>query len=49
LYGAKKFDFTVKNDGEDVTLQTKVVMAKITGTLLDGDPWDADSGSSTVT
>ncbi|KAE8125376.1 hypothetical protein FH972_020192 [Carpinus fangiana] len=36
--GAKKFDFTVQNDGEDVTLQTKIVTAKITGTLLDEDP-----------
>lgn len=36
--GAKKFDFTVQNDGEEVTLQTKVVTAKITGTLLDEQP-----------
>uniref|UniRef100_A0A7C8ZC21 Gamma-glutamyltransferase n=1 Tax=Opuntia streptacantha TaxID=393608 RepID=A0A7C8ZC21_OPUST len=25
--GAKKFDFTVQNDGEDVTLKTKIVTA----------------------
>jgi len=36
--GAKKYDFTVQNDGEEVTLQTKIVTAKITGTLLDEDP-----------
>uniref|UniRef100_A0A7C8ZBI4 Gamma-glutamyltransferase n=1 Tax=Opuntia streptacantha TaxID=393608 RepID=A0A7C8ZBI4_OPUST len=36
--GAKKFDFTVQNDGEDVTLKTKIVTAKITGTLIDEQP-----------
>ena len=36
--GASKFDFTVQNDGMDVTLKTKVVTAKITGTLLDEQP-----------
>ncbi|GMY30954.1 fasciclin-like arabinogalactan protein 1 [Fagus crenata] len=36
--GASKFDFTVQNDGTDVTLKTKVVTAKITGTLLDEQP-----------
>ncbi|XP_077237593.1 fasciclin-like arabinogalactan protein 2 [Tasmannia lanceolata] len=36
--GAKKFDFTVQNEGEEVTLKTKVVTAKITGTLLDEQP-----------
>lgn len=36
--GAKKFDFTVQNDGEQVTLKTKVVTARITGTLIDEQP-----------
>ncbi|KAK9691244.1 hypothetical protein RND81_09G184700 [Saponaria officinalis] len=36
--GANKYDFTVQNDGESVTLKTKVVTAKITGTLVDKDP-----------
>lgn len=36
--GANKFDFTIQNDGEDVTLKTKLVTAKITGTLLDEQP-----------
>lgn len=36
--GAKKFDFTVQNDGQDVTLKTKSTTAKIIGTLLDEDP-----------
>ncbi|XP_040986740.1 fasciclin-like arabinogalactan protein 1 [Juglans microcarpa x Juglans regia] len=36
--GAKKFDFTVQNDGEEVTLKTKIVTARITGTLLDEQP-----------
>lgn len=36
--GANKFDFVVQNDGEVVTLQTKVVTAKVTGTLLDEQP-----------
>jgi len=36
--GARKFDFTVQNDGEDVTLKTKIVTAKITGTLIDEQP-----------
>ncbi|XP_077222652.1 fasciclin-like arabinogalactan protein 2 [Tasmannia lanceolata] len=36
--GAKKFDFTVQNEGEEVTLETKVITAKITGTLLDEQP-----------
>ncbi|KAK9152393.1 hypothetical protein Syun_010702 [Stephania yunnanensis] len=36
--GAKKFDFTVQNDGEVVTLKTKVVTARITGTLIDQQP-----------
>ncbi|XP_059283494.1 fasciclin-like arabinogalactan protein 1 [Lycium ferocissimum] len=36
--GAKKYAFVVQNDGEDVTLKTKVVTAKITGTLVDEQP-----------
>ncbi|KAK8517868.1 hypothetical protein V6N13_128022 [Hibiscus sabdariffa] len=36
--GAKKYDFTIQNDGEVVTLETKVVTAKITGTLKDEEP-----------
>ncbi|KAL5548627.1 hypothetical protein UlMin_003858 [Ulmus minor] len=36
--GASKFDFTVQNDGEQVTLRTKRVTAKITGTLIDEQP-----------
>ncbi|KAG8387127.1 hypothetical protein BUALT_Bualt03G0221000 [Buddleja alternifolia] len=36
--GAKKYDFTVQNDGEDVKLKTKVVTATIEGTLIDDDP-----------
>ncbi|KAF8399098.1 hypothetical protein HHK36_014964 [Tetracentron sinense] len=36
--GAKKYDFTVQNEGEDVTLKTKNVTAKITGTLVDEQP-----------
>ncbi|XP_050220068.1 fasciclin-like arabinogalactan protein 1 [Mercurialis annua] len=36
--GASKFDFTVQNDGEEVTLKTRSVTAKIIGTLLDQQP-----------
>lgn len=36
--GANKFDFVVQNDGDVVTLQTKVLTAKVTGTLLDEQP-----------
>ncbi|KAA8524872.1 hypothetical protein F0562_011295 [Nyssa sinensis] len=36
--GANKYDFTVQNDGEDVTLKTKIVTATITGTIVDEDP-----------
>lgn len=36
--GASKFDFTVQNEGEEVTLKTKIVTAKITGTLIDEQP-----------
>ncbi|KAF3443242.1 hypothetical protein FNV43_RR12924 [Rhamnella rubrinervis] len=35
---ANKYDFTVQTDGEDVTLETKVTTAKITGTVLDQEP-----------
>ena len=36
--GAKKYDFTVQNDGEEVTLKTTIVTARITGTILDKQP-----------
>ncbi|KAF7831275.1 fasciclin-like arabinogalactan protein 1 [Senna tora] len=36
--GANKFDFTVQNEGEEVTLRTKITTAKITGTLIDEQP-----------
>ncbi|XP_068638686.1 fasciclin-like arabinogalactan protein 1 [Aristolochia californica] len=36
--GAKKFDFTVQNEGEEVTLKTKINTAKITGTVVDDEP-----------
>ncbi|KAM7492424.1 hypothetical protein LguiA_035345 [Lonicera macranthoides] len=36
--GPNKYDFTIQNDGEDVKLETKVVTAKIVGTLIDEDP-----------
>lgn len=36
--GASKYDFTVQNDGEVVTLKTKIVTVKITGTLYDEQP-----------
>ena len=36
---ANKYDFTVQNNGEDVKLETKVVTAKIVGTLIDQDPF----------
>ncbi|BFG29895.1 hypothetical protein CerSpe_161690 [Prunus speciosa] len=36
--GASKFDFTIQNDGQEVTLKTKIVTAKITGTLIDEQP-----------
>ncbi|KAL0306255.1 UNVERIFIED_CONTAM: Fasciclin-like arabinogalactan protein 1 [Sesamum radiatum] len=36
--GASKFDFTVQNDGTDVTIITKIVTAKITNTLVDEQP-----------
>ncbi|KAF9672675.1 hypothetical protein SADUNF_Sadunf11G0067900 [Salix dunnii] len=36
--GEKKFDFTVQNDGEEVTLKTRSTTAKIVGTLIDEQP-----------
>lgn len=36
--GANKFDFTVQNDGEEVTLKTKATTAKITDTIIDEQP-----------
>ncbi|XP_047172415.1 fasciclin-like arabinogalactan protein 1 [Vigna umbellata] len=36
--GANKFDFTVQNDGEDVTLKTRLTTAKITNTIIDEQP-----------
>lgn len=36
--GSNKYDFTVQNNGGDVTLETKVVTAKITGTMYDEEP-----------
>nr|GMC48527.1 fasciclin-like arabinogalactan protein 2 [Ipomoea batatas]GMC70649.1 fasciclin-like arabinogalactan protein 2 [Ipomoea batatas] len=36
--GSSKYDFTVQNSGDDVTLETKVVTAKITGTMYDEEP-----------
>ena len=36
--GANKYDFTVQNDGEEVTLKTKLTTAKITDTLIDEQP-----------
>ncbi|KAI3456812.1 hypothetical protein Pfo_013475 [Paulownia fortunei] len=36
--GASKYDFTVQNDGTDVTIMTKVVTAKIINTLIDEQP-----------
>ncbi|RWW01641.1 hypothetical protein GW17_00035303 [Ensete ventricosum] len=34
----KNFNYTVQNDGTDVTLKTRVVTATITSTLIDQDP-----------
>nr|XP_043628767.1 fasciclin-like arabinogalactan protein 2 [Erigeron canadensis] len=34
----KKYDFTIQNDGNDVTLKTKVVTATISGTVVDEEP-----------
>ncbi|PRQ33072.1 putative fasciclin-like arabinogalactan protein [Rosa chinensis] len=36
--GAEKYDFTVQNDGQAVTLKNKLVTAKIIGTLIDEQP-----------
>ncbi|CAJ1963883.1 unnamed protein product [Sphenostylis stenocarpa] len=36
--GANNFDFTVQNDGEQVTLKTRLTTAKITDTLIDEQP-----------
>ncbi|KAK4795814.1 hypothetical protein SAY86_028140 [Trapa natans] len=36
--GASKFDFTVQNDGDQVTLKTRLGTVRITGTLLDQQP-----------
>lgn len=36
--GASKYDFTVQNDGEQVTIKTSIVTAKIVGTLIDQQP-----------
>ncbi|CAI0378795.1 unnamed protein product [Linum tenue] len=36
--GASKYDFTVQNDGEQVTLKTKSTTALVTGTLIDEQP-----------
>ncbi|KAM7264395.1 hypothetical protein ACFE04_002078 [Oxalis oulophora] len=34
----RKFDFTIQNDGEDVTLETKVNTVKIIGTVVNEEP-----------
>ncbi|KAL3643069.1 hypothetical protein CASFOL_013884 [Castilleja foliolosa] len=36
--GSRKFDFTVQNDGADVTIMTKIVTATIVNTLIDEQP-----------
>ncbi|KAJ8527646.1 hypothetical protein K7X08_015097 [Anisodus acutangulus] len=36
--GANNYDFVVQNDGQDVTLRTKIVNARITGTVIDKEP-----------
>ncbi|GAB2285179.1 Fasciclin-like arabinogalactan protein 1 [Dionaea muscipula] len=36
--GANKYDITVQNVGEKVTLKTKLVTATVTGTLVDQEP-----------
>lgn len=35
---ANKYDITVQTENEDLTLETKVVTAKVTGTLIDQEP-----------
>ncbi|RDX66475.1 Fasciclin-like arabinogalactan protein 2, partial [Mucuna pruriens] len=39
--GANKYDFTIQDDGEDVSLETKVNTASVVGTLIDQDPFVA--------
>nr|BBA94963.1 fasciclin-like arabinogalactan protein 6 [Cuscuta campestris] len=36
--GSNKYDFTVKNDGDTVNLDTAVVVATVTGTVYDQEP-----------
>lgn len=36
--GAKKFDFTIQNDGQGITLQTKINTVKISTTAFDEQP-----------
>lgn len=36
--GANKYDFTVQNDGQEVTIKTSLVTSKIVGTLIDQQP-----------
>ncbi|XP_060209086.1 fasciclin-like arabinogalactan protein 1 [Lycium barbarum] len=36
--GANNYDFVVQNDGQDVTLKTKIVTARVTGTVVDKEP-----------
>lgn len=36
--GGQKYDFEVQNDGQDVTIKTSIVTAKIVGTLIDQQP-----------
>ncbi|PIN13482.1 hypothetical protein CDL12_13899 [Handroanthus impetiginosus] len=36
--GANKYDFTVQNDGTEVTIKTKITTAKIVNTLIDEQP-----------
>ncbi|XP_058763593.1 fasciclin-like arabinogalactan protein 1 [Vicia villosa] len=36
--GAEKYDFTVQNDGDEITLKTKLVTARITNTIIDEQP-----------
>ncbi|XP_004516114.2 fasciclin-like arabinogalactan protein 1 [Cicer arietinum] len=36
--GAEKYDFSVQNDGDQITLKTKAVTAKVTDTIIDDVP-----------
>lgn len=36
--GAKKFSITIQNDGNEVTIETPIVTAKIVSTLFDKEP-----------